>query len=126
MKRCWIGVGLLLLLLVIAIVTTFLMIRSHEPIEDDLKQAAECAMLGDWVNAQRFFENSRNQWKKWEHFRATLADHTPVEEIDAEFALLEVYCYAQENAAFAAECCSLARKVAAVGEAHEFVWWNLL
>ena len=126
MKRSWIGFGLLVLLLVVATVTTVLMVRAHQPIGEDLTRAAQCAAAGDWAGAQACFQKARNRWDRWEHFRATLADHTPVEEIDAEFALLEVYCLAREDAAFAAECRALSQKVAAVGEAHEFVWWNLL
>lgn len=126
MKRSWIGLGILLILLVLGLLSTYAMDRIHEPIEKDLKQAAECAILGDWVNADMFFRQAKGNWEKWEHFRACLADHTPTEEIDAEFAMLEVYCYAQEDAAFAAGCCELARKAAAVGEAHGLVWWNML
>ena len=126
MKRSWIGFALLLVLLVISAITTWGMTKIHEPIEKDLKQAAECAILGDWENAGHFFQESRNRWEDWKHLRACFADHTPVEEIDSSFALLEVYCYAQENAAFAAECCRLARQTAAVGEAHELAWWNML
>lgn len=126
MKRSWIGLFLLLVLLAASIASTWAMSRIHEPIEKDLKQAAECAMLGDWVNANRFFRKAGADWKKWEHFRSCFADHNPVEEIDAGMEALEVYCYAQEDVAFAAACRDLARQVAAVGEAHELVWWNLL
>lgn len=126
MKRSWIGLGLLVVLLAASIVVTWGMAEIHDPVEADLKQAAECAILGDWVNADRFFRQAKGRWEKWEHVRACFADHTPVEEIDGGMALLEVYCYAQEDAAFAAECCRLARQIAAVGEAHGLVWWNVL
>lgn len=126
MKRSWIGLLLLLVLLAGGLLTTWAMDRIHAPIEADLKQAAECAVLGDWVNADHFFRQAHDRWEKWEHFRACFADHTPAEEIDAEFAMLEVYCFTQEDAAFAAGCCKLARKAAAVGEAHGLVWWNVL
>ena len=125
MKRAWIGFLLLLVLLGSSILFSQLMVRIHEPVEADLQQAAECAALGDWVNADRFFLQAKDHWKKWEHFRACFADHTPVEEADADFALLEVYSQMREDAAFAAGCQELARKTAAVGEAHEFVWWNI-
>ena len=126
MTRSWIGLILLLVLLAGGLLTTWAMSRLHEPVEADLKQAAECAILGDWVNADKFFSQARIRWEKWEHFRASFADHTPVEEIDSKFAMLEVYCVAQEDVAFAAGCCELARLTAAVGEAHGLVWWNML
>lgn len=126
MKRSWIGFVLLLVLLAGCILVTMAMTRIHAPIEADLKQAAECAILGDWVHTGKFYRDAEANWTKWEHFRACFADHNPVEEIDAEFALLQIYCDARDEVAFAGGCLSLARKVAAVGEAHELVWWNLI
>lgn len=126
MKRSWIGLVLLLVLLVSSLLTTWAMNRIHEPIEADLQQASEYAILGDWVNADKFFHQAKENWEKWEHFRACFADHTPAEEIDGGFAMLEIYRVTREDAAFAAGCNELARKAAAVGEAHGLVWWNIL
>lgn len=125
MKRSWIGFGLLLVLLAMALLVTWAMSRIHEPIAEDLRQAAECAQLGDWENGDHFFRKAMEDWKQWEHFRACFADHAPMEDIDAGFASTQVYCQEQEMEAFAAACCALARQVEAVGEAHELVWWNL-
>ena len=71
-------------------------------------------------------KRTEKNWKKSEQFRACLADHNPIEDIDAAFAMLEVYCAAEEETAFEGACRELARKVAAVGEAHALVWWNVL
>lgn len=125
MKRSWIGFFLLLVLLAGSIVVTWAMARIHDPIEADLQQAAEYAMAGDWEKADRYFRQGYSRWETWAHFRACFADHTPMEEIEANFAMLEAYRDTKENAAFAAGCSQLARQVAAVGEAHGLVWWNL-
>ena len=98
----------------------------HEPIEVELLQAAQCAMGGNWEKAGSFFREAEESWKQWEHVRSCFADHTPVEEINGDFELLKVFCAAREGASFAGGCLQLARQVAAVGEAHELVWWNLL
>lgn len=126
MKRSWIGFALLVLLLLGSILSTAAMGRIHEPIEAELLQAAQCAMEGSWERAGDFFRKAEERWEKWEHFRTCFADHTPVEEIDGDFELLKVFCSARETASFAGGCLQLARQVAAVGEAHELVWWNLL
>jgi len=125
MKRSWIGFILLLVLLAAGFLSTHTMKTIHEPIEADLLQAAECAILGDWENTSRFFRQAEEDWKQWGHFRSCFADHNPVEEIDADFALLKVYCAHRDTVSFAGGCAQLARQVAAVGEAHELVWWNL-
>lgn len=126
MKRSWIGFILLMVLLAASILTTWIMVWIHEPIEADLTQAAAFALEENWVRSNQCFRQAEAKWTKWEHVRACFADHNPVEEIDAAFAMLKTYCTAREGLAFAGGCRDLARKVAAVGEAHEFVWWNLL
>ncbi|MBQ3192907.1 MAG: DUF4363 family protein [Oscillospiraceae bacterium] len=125
MRRSWIGLILLLALLAGAVAVTVAMVRIHDPIEGSLNESAQLALAGDWQKAQILFRRASEDWKTWEHFRACFADHTPIEDIDSSFRLLEIYCDAKENAAFAAESRRLARQIAAVGEAHEFVWWNV-
>ena len=126
MKRSWIGFILLLGLLLGCILVTISMGRIHDPIEAKLLQAAQCAMEGNWEKADDFFREAQESWEEKEHFRTCFADHTPVEEIDADFEMLMVLCTAREVTSFAGGCRSLARQVAAVGESHELVWWNLL
>lgn len=126
MKRSWIGFALLMALLLGGILVTRKMVRSHDPIERQLQQAAQYALNGNWEQAESFFRKADDSWKRMEHFRSCFADHNPVEEIDGNFELLAVFCRSRERIAFAGGCRELARKVAAVGEAHELVWWNLL
>ena len=125
MKRSWIGFILLLILLLGCLLVTKTMVDIHEPIESKLLQSAEVAMDGDWNRAEELFSHAENDWKDSAHFRGCFADHNPAEEIDAAFSLLRVTCAAKDSVAFAGGCRSLARQVAAVGEAHELVWWNL-
>lgn len=125
MKRSWIGVGFLLVLLIAGILVTKTMETIHEIVEADLEQAAVFALSEDWDQARASFYRAKGEWEKWEHFRSCFADHEPVEEVDSGFALLEVYGSARENAAFAAECRRLARQTSAVGEAHGLYWWNI-
>lgn len=126
MKRSWIGFVLLILLLLGSIWSARMMDNIHNPIEGTLQQAAQCAMDGNWQKAGDFFRKAEESWKQWEHLRSCFADHTPVEEIDTDFEMLKICCAAKETISFTGGCLQLARQVAAVGEAHELVWWNLL
>ena len=126
MKRCWFGAGLLIVLLTVSLGVTWGMDKIHEPIAADLKQAAECAELGDWHNAEIFSRRAEADWNKWEHFRACCADHTPTEEVGAELAAMETARQEREMADFAASCARAAKMVQAVGDAHALCWWNLL
>ena len=126
MKRCWFGAGLLIVLLAASLGVTLGTDKIHEPIAADLKQAAECAELGDWHNAEEFSRRAEDAWNKWEHFRACFADHTPAEEVSAELAAMETARQERETADFAASCARAAKMVQAVGDAHALCWWNLL
>lgn len=125
MIRSWIGFILLILLLLGCLLVTGEMVDIHEPIESKLLQSAQRAMEGNWTQAQDLFQQAEADWKEKAHFRGCFADHNPVEEIDAAFAMLQVTCAARDAITFAGSCRSLARQVAAVGEAHELVFWNL-
>ena len=125
MKRSWIGLGLLAVLLALGIVTSAMMSRIHEPVAWELEQAADCAGVGLWEQAQEKSEKAQRDWVRWEHFRGSLADHAPVEEIESLFAQLPVYC-GERDAHFSAICRELSRKVSAMGQSHGLVWWNIL
>lgn len=126
MKRSWFGLGLLLLLLVLSAMTSARMGSIHRPIEAELKRAAELALAEDWEGAEAFLEKAGETWEQTGAFRAYLADHTPLEEVDAGFALLRTYCRSRERVSFAACCADLAEQTAAIGEAHALSWKNLL
>lgn len=126
MKRCWLGFGLLLVLLVLSLAATGFMTRIHESMALELEQSAECALLGDWDNTELFFRLAQRNWSKWEHLRACFADHEPAEEIDASLEALKVYCQARDAVTYRAACAALVCQVRAMGEAHQAVWWNLL
>lgn len=125
MKRCWFGFGLLVVLLLSGLLVTWLMDRIHTPISQDLITAGEYALAGDWEQAEQLSRQARKNWEKNEMLRACFADHEPMEEIDACFAQLEIYCRMREETAFAAACGETARKADAMGEAHGLKWENV-
>jgi len=126
MKRSWFGFSLLMALLLAGVLTTRVMVKIHEPVEALLQQAAASALENDWEQAEASFRQAENGWNAWEHLRSCFADHNPVEEIDAAFETMRTFCTVRDSVAFAGGCRSLARQVAAVGEAHRLVWKNLL
>ena len=126
MKRSWFGFLLLLALLLGSVLTTRGMDRVHSPIGENLSRAAEFALARDWPQAEAAFRAAEESWKQTENFREFLADHTPVEEIEAGFALLDVYSRGRDALSFAACCAELSAQTRAIGEAHAFVLRNLL
>jgi hypothetical protein len=126
MKRSWFGFALLVVLLAAGVIVTWAMEQMHAPVARDLIAAGEYAMAGDWVQAERLSRQARDCWDDNEKLRACFADHEPMEEIDACFAQLEIYCRMKEETAFAAACGETARKTEAMGEAHGLKWENIL
>lgn len=125
MKRSWIGFALLILLLLGSLLAAKVMVDIHEPVESSLAEAAQFALEGSWEMAEARFRRGEELWQKYSHLRSCFADHNPTEQIDAAFETLKIWAAAREVTSFAGSCRSLARQVAAVGEAQQLLWWNL-
>ena len=126
MKRGIFGLGILLLFLVLGLWGSYAMSRFHEPVSDTLEQAAQTALAGDLELAVQDAKAAQAKWERRWNQVAVLADHTPMDEIDAMFARLEIYGRSGNVADFAAHCNQLAVLISATAEAHELSWWNLL
>lgn len=125
MKRLWIGLGVLLALLAAGIWAMEYADRIHGSVSSSLEEAARAAVAEDWENAARLQAEAREKWEKRWGVTAALADHTELDEIDAGFARLEIYCRDRHATDFAAQSASLARLVAALGEGHRLSWQAL-
>ncbi len=126
MKRGWIGLGLLLVLLAGSIAVTCAMDSQHAPMARDLEAASDLALAGEWEKASALAEKTRAEWEEKWNFDAAFADHEPMEAIDGLFAQADVYARTREEISFAAVCAELARRLEAMGDAHGLTWWNLL
>ena len=125
MKKLWVAVTVLGVLLVLGIVSTLVMDRVHREISDTLEQAALLAEQ-DWENAKALAESARAHWEKSRHGIAALADHEPLEELDGLFAELAVCQRQGDQRCFAAICARIASLAEMLQESHTPYWWNLL
>ena len=126
MKRGIFGLGILFVFLGLGLWGSYAMSRFHEPVSDALEQAAQTALAGDLELAVQDAKAAQAKWERRWNQVAVLADHTPMDEIDAMFARLEIYGQSGNAADFAAHCNQLATLISATAEAHELSWWNLL
>ena len=126
MKRCWFGLGLLVVLLGVSLAVSWSMDAVHRPIAGELRRAAICAQAEEPEQAQAEFRKAQADWEKWAHFRACFADHTPMEAVDQELAAARSSATLEEWPDFAAACARASKMVEAMGAAHAFNWWNLL
>ena len=126
MKRFWIGMVLLAVLLVLGAWMGGRMTDATLPCADGLDRAAELAMAEDWPGAKQAMEQAWRAWAENRNFSASLSSHEPMEEIDALFEELEIYGAREETAAFSAGCVFLAEKLRDLGNSFRLSWQNLL
>ena len=126
MKRIWIGIVLLGALLVGGLWAGEFMGQAHIPVARDVQRAGELALQGDWELAQALAKRGQDRWEtKWP-VTAAIADHEPMDEIDALFAQLETYGKTRDSAAYSAVCGHLGSLLEALSQGHRCKWWNLM
>ena len=118
--------ALLLALLLFGLLSSWYMERQHRMISRELEESSRMALSGQWSDAREKAQQAATAWGKNRELRAALADHTPMEEIDALLEELNTYAAAGERTEFARCCGALSVRIRAVGEAHRLTWWNVL
>lgn len=126
MKRLWIGLLVLTLLLTGGLVLRHQMEKIHSQISQDLQSASQAALEEDWPQAQALAQNAESLWQKCHHLTAAFADHTPMDEIDGLFTELDVFSREHEMPHFSAICAHLAKLTDSMAESHNVSWWNFL
>jgi len=120
MKRGWLGAGLLVIFLILGLVVSYLVSKTHQPTAQLLEQAAEKALAGDFEGGIALAAEAKNRWKRQWNGTASIADHSPMDERDALFAELEIYAKTGEQPHFIACCKELAQRLEAIADAHKF------
>lgn len=126
MKRFWIGLAALALLLLIGVISGLAMERIHNNLADTLDRAADFVQDGQRSRAEETVKQASALWERHHHLAAAFADHEPLEQIDSLFARLEVYCRIGSDRDIADACVQLASLSRDVAESHGIGWWSLL
>lgn len=126
MKRFWIGIFILSLLLAGSILIHTTLEKIVFPISSDLDLACKAALSEDWASAQDLAQHAWVRWETFHHLIAAFADHSPMDEVDGLFRELNIYAATRENPHFSATCTHLRFMTSAIAESHRLSWWNLL
>ncbi len=126
MKRLWIGLGLLLVLLAIGLGLLFFSQHFFDSFSANLEEAAELAMEKNWPAATEKAEKSRAMWQRCYQFFSAISDHEPIEAVQELFSRLELYAREQMYMEFSTVCKSLAKLADAINESHNLRWWSIL
>ena len=125
MTRGWLGAGILVLFLILSFLTGGLMDNAHTPTGELLDSAAEKTLAGEFETAVALGLAAKARWDRQWNGTATVADHSPMDDVDALFSEMEIYARTGEEPHFAACCRELARRIHAVADAHRFTWRNV-
>ena len=126
MVRGWIGGGILAVFLALGLLVSWVMDQAHIPTGRLLEQAAEKTLQGEFTQGIALGAEAKSRWEKQWNGTATVADHSPMDDVDALFGEMEIYARTGEEPHFAACCQELAQRIQAVATAHRFSWWNIL
>ena len=126
MKRFWIGIILLGILLGAGLWVMTAAEGIHEPVGELLEEAAEKSLAGEFTEGVALARQARQKWQQYWKTVAAGADHEPMDEIDSLFAQIEVYASREQVVAFAAGCARLGELIEAMAEAHSLSWWSIL
>ena len=126
MSRLWIGIGILVILLAMGIGLLWGSGMFFEELSQEVEQAGELALSGNWEAAAKKASQSKARWEQWRKFWASFTDHEPVEQMQALFSQLELYEKQKLEVDFAAVCRNLAHTAEAIDESHSLRWWSVL
>lgn len=126
MKRLWIGVGILGVLLAAGVTVLCIGHHFYEDISKDLETAGESAMAENWEEANKRAEAARDIWNRYRRLWASFSDHEPVEKMETLFSQLEIYRKRQLEVSFAETCTEISHLAQAIEESHNLRWWSIL
>lgn len=126
MVRGWLGVGILVVFLILGLVTAGAMDNAHGPTGALLEQAAEKTLNGEFDSAVALGMEAKTRWERQWNGTAIVADHSPMDDVDALFSEMEIYAKTGEEPHFAACCKELSQRLQAIAGAHKFNWRNVM
>lgn len=126
MRRLWLGIGLLVILLILGICATVMVHSFHLSLSRQLAQAGSAAQAGDWEQAHLLISQARSSWTTHRNAIAAAVNHEPMEEIEEYFANLMVYYQQRDRLGVNLCCAALSAITEALGESQSINWWSLL
>ena len=126
MKRLWIGVAFLVLLLGGSLALLVFSGGFYRDFSAALDEASALALEENWTEAIEKVQFCQKKWEKNQHFLAAFTDHEPIEQVESRFSQLEIYGEHRLRVDFAAVCQQLRHCAEAIDESHSLKWWTVL
>lgn len=124
--RFWIGIVLLICLLATGLWVSFTLTSSQEEMAQLAQQAEDYAHNGHMQQSQQSAQQAYSLWQQRFQALAAIADHEPLDEVEAQFRQLLAFVEEQDTEEFVASCARLIAGIRAIAQAHTLTWWNIL
>ena len=124
--RFWIGIILLLCLLITGLFINISLCNSQEQMAQLAKRAEQFAHSGNMSEAKEFTQQAYGLWQQRFQALAAIADHEPLDEVEATFRQALAYSEDQNAEELSASCARLVAGIRAIAQAHALSWWNIL
>ncbi len=124
MKRLWIGVALMVLLLTGSIWEFRRLENTYRPASEQMAQAVQMAQQKNLDGAAALTRAVESAWDEHKHLTAAFAVHDSMDEIESLFAELRSYYAAGDEAGYAVICAQLSTLLDTLANSHSLTWWN--
>jgi len=125
-RRFWLGAALLAVFLIFGFCISAKMTALHAEAAGELEQAADLALSGEFDIACEKAFRAYGLWLDCRSFTASVADHSPMDDVEQLFAEMETYAKTEEKPHFIACCRQLGVMLRSMYDAHRPTWWNFL
>ena len=126
MKRVWIAVGLLLVILAGTLAHSFYISGFTEELIGLLEQAEEYAEAGDWAAASECSRKAHQLWDGKETYLHLLLRHQDTDEIYLSFCEVEEFLECEEGGEYSAANAKLIAGLELLTEAEQLTLKNIL
>ena len=121
MKRCWLGAGMLLLLLVLGLVCGSFLGRFGTELGREAERAA-LLVAENREEAEKILQEIRRRWEENRPWLTVLTDQQPLLDIETLLRLLED---SPETVPFRENALRLSRNLYQLGQSHLPKWENI-
>lgn len=126
MKRLWIAVALLALLLALSLFHAYQINALTERLVERLEQAQSQAQVGQWSHARALTSQTYRDWQNSHFYLHTTARHADTDEILCAFRSVLQYLALEEMDQYAAANADLITKIHLLAEMEQASLTNVL
>ena len=121
MRRHILGIALLVLLPILGFLSARQLSDHCRQLGDQLHYTAQLFIQNEDEAAYTALQQAARQWDEKRHFSAAFIHHTPLNEVDRDFAAAKI---AQDD--LAESCARLAQQLYTIADSNRLSWWDVL